>query len=115
VTRNAVKKDGKNARRHSLTAFRNSLALGEPYIMNTKKMLAVLIVAIGTGATVAAYAWSIQEDRNTTVLIECEDGSTSTVGKANGGWTVLSPGKKGVVGGQFDIVGQAALAGCGEQ
>jgi hypothetical protein len=69
---------------------------------------------MGTIASVAAHAWSIQEDRGNTVLIRCADGSNSTVGKSNGGWTVIAPSPKGAAGGQFAIVGQAALKGCGE-
>ncbi len=61
-----------------------------------------------------AYAWNIQEEHDTWDLIRCGDGSYATVGQANGGWTVLTAGKKGTVGGQFPIVGKAALAGCGE-
>jgi hypothetical protein len=82
--------------------------------MRIHQILVVLVLAIGASAAMATSGWTIEEDRGSVVLIRCGDGSNSTVAKANGGWTVLSAGKKGTVGGQYDIVGQAALAGCGE-
>jgi len=82
--------------------------------MKSKKALSALAFAIATCASMTAHAWSIQEDHGETVLIRCSDGSNSTVGKSNGSWTVISPGKNGTAGGQFAIVGQAALKGCGE-
>ena len=82
--------------------------------MNIKKTIAWAAFAVGSLTSIAAYAWSIQEDRGDTVLIRCSDGSNATVGKSNGGWTVISPSPKGTAGGQFAIIGQAALKGCGE-
>jgi hypothetical protein len=82
--------------------------------MNIKKTFVALTLVIGMIASVAAHGWAIQEDRGSTVLIWCEDGSYATVGKSKGGWTVISPGKNGTAGGQFDIVGQAALTACRE-
>lgn len=82
--------------------------------MDMNKTIMTLILAVGTFCSIAANAWTIQEDQGNTVLIRCADGSNSTVMKSNGGWTVTSPGTHGTAGGQFDIVGQAALAGCGE-
>jgi hypothetical protein len=83
-------------------------------LMRIQYVFAGLLLAFAASAAMATNSWSIQEDRGNTVLIRCADGSNSTVAKANGGWTVLSAGAKGKVGGQYDIVGQAALAGCGE-
>jgi hypothetical protein len=82
--------------------------------MRIKKALVFTTLALITCASMAAHAWTIQEDRGNTVLIKCADGSNSTVGKSGDGWTVISAGKNGKTGGQFAIVGQAAVAGCGE-
>jgi hypothetical protein len=82
--------------------------------MNIKKTFVRLAFAVGSLASLAVYAWNIQEDRGNTVLIRCGDGSNSTVAQSDGYWTVISAGKKGTTGGRFAIVGQAALKGCGE-
>jgi hypothetical protein len=71
-------------------------------------------MAVSMQASTAAYAWNIQEDHGTWDLIRCADGSNSTVGQTDGGWTVLTAGNNGKTGGQFAIAGQAALYGCGE-
>jgi hypothetical protein len=75
---------------------------------------ALLVCAVGAPVAMAKDTWTIQEDRGDTVSILCADASNATVAKAKGGWTVVSAGKKGAVGGWYDIVGQAALAACGE-
>jgi len=78
------------------------------------RVLSALAFGPGFLASIAAHAWSIKEDRGNTVLIRCSDGSDATVGKSGGGWTVLAAGAQGKTGGQFAIVGQAALKACGE-
>ena len=82
--------------------------------MRNQKALVILLLAFYGSSAMATNSWTIQEDRGNTVLIRCADGSNSTLARANGGWTVMSAGAKGTVGGQYDIVGQAALASCGE-
>jgi hypothetical protein len=72
------------------------------------------VAAIAALSTTPAYAWTVKHDNGTTMLIACDDGSQSTIGKSGDGWTVLSAGRNGRSGGQFAIYGQAALAGCGE-
>jgi len=73
--------------------------------------IATTLAVLGSGV---AFAWNIQEEHDTWDLIRCGDGSNSTVGQSDGGWTVITAGKNGTAGGQFATVGQAALAGCGE-
>jgi hypothetical protein len=82
--------------------------------MNIKIALAGITFIIVTLFSMSVYAWTIQEDHGSTVLIRCSDGSNSTVTGSDGNWTVLYAGKKGNTGGRFGIVGQAALYGCGE-
>jgi hypothetical protein len=82
--------------------------------MKITSMFFGAVLAVAALASGAAYAWSIQEDHGSTVLIRCADGSNATVAQSNGGWTVTAPGPNGTAGGQFAIVGQAAVKGCGE-
>lgn len=79
-----------------------------------KNALFGVALIVGSLTSISAYAWAIQEDHGSTVLIRCSDGSNATVGKSNGGWTVILPNAKGTSGGQFVIIGQAAAKGCGE-
>jgi len=83
--------------------------------MSIKHTVACIAFAVGSFASVTAYAWKIQEDHGSTVLILCADSSTSTVAFSEPYWTVISAGEHGATGGRFAIVGQAALKGCGEQ
>jgi hypothetical protein len=92
---------------------RKSLSL-KGRAVKVRSMLFVAVLAVAAPASGAAYAWSAQEDHGSWALIRCADGSNSTVTSSNGRWTVTSPGTNGRAGGQFGIMGQAAVAGCGE-
>jgi len=84
--------------------------------MNIKKTLVGVAITIGSLTSIAAYAWSIQEEHPGWDLIRCVDGSNSTVEQLSDGyWTVKIAGKNGKLGGHFAIVGQAALQGCGPE
>lgn len=83
--------------------------------MSRKNTVAGVAFMIATLSSVAAYAWSIEKVEGGTVLIRCADGSHSTVVSSGSfSLTVSSAGTNGTTGGQFAILGQAALAGCGE-
>lgn len=84
--------------------------------MKNRKTLTSLIFVISSFASMAAYAWSIQEDHGTWALIRCVDGSNATVEQlSNGYWTVTVAGNNGTTGGEFAIMGQAAVKGCGPE
>lgn len=82
--------------------------------MRFKKIFACVIFSFTALTSIIATAWSILEERANTVLIRCSDGSNSILASNNGMWTVVAAGNRGATGGQYAIVGQAALRGCGE-
>jgi hypothetical protein len=83
--------------------------------MSIKTRLVLLSLVGSAGVSMMAHAWSVQEDHGSWALIRCDDGSNSKVEQSNGVWTVVSAGNNGKAGGQFAIIGQAALWGCGPE
>ena len=80
-----------------------------------KNALVGLAFAAIMFVSATAYAWGVYQYRaDGTVVIRCQDESYALVGPDNGSWTVYEAGNQGSTGGNFAIMGGAALYGCGE-
>jgi hypothetical protein len=83
--------------------------------MNRTKLLVAFSAGALSAVALTAHAWSLQKEENGQTFIRCNDSSNAVVAQnGNGRWFVVSPGRRGTSQGTYNIVGQAALAACGE-